>query len=528
THDDRWDLNTPPDVNATGHLIFDTASALLQHWPNTRHRNGHSLVRGTVKPGTTLYHAGSTKHGEMPTVPEWTATDPEHSLLFCREREGAGCWLLNLVTVRPLKVLYFDGSSAAKMDLGSMDSQDIVAWGDVVVERARSERERIVDLCAWGADLDVDGFVRMEMDFEIMLCDFAKSVELASALNLATPQKINLARLDLEVMQSGSWHNHYPGDKRVQLDYSQLISFYDTSLVPSLVAARFGVERWDHRILNIDPADVTAVMARLNASMRGEFPGSEIDWETLIRVIVDRYGDRLELVDYLLNVTLASGGAEETAAAALRTQDELRTILAPYILYTAKPSDDTSVTDLSWASPVYEQCTTTHTRHIVSSPVLSSSLNPSEHTLLRAIFETTREICRVTTRMWATGVVYGLDAMLTPDTPFTERGQTASALAGIAKTWHDELSGLRTWLDWHVWVKCQPACSFEEFCYLPTWPFLGGGGPGGGHRPPGDGRKAPGRGPEQAQGSDPVSASSEEDNWWKRPQPKCVRRVAPF
>jgi len=28
------------------------------------------------------------------------------------------------------------------------------------------------------------------------------------------------------------------------------------------------------------------------------------------------------------------------------------------------------------------------------------------------------------------------------------------------------------WLDWSMWIKCKPACGFEEICYLPTWPFF--------------------------------------------------------
>lgn len=40
TNAGTWDLNLEPNVNSTGHLIFDTVSAFLQHWPNTRYRNG--------------------------------------------------------------------------------------------------------------------------------------------------------------------------------------------------------------------------------------------------------------------------------------------------------------------------------------------------------------------------------------------------------------------------------------------------------------------------------------------------------
>lgn len=109
--------------------------------------------------GTLLYH-GTFKE-EVPKVPEWVATDPEHSYLFCRSIDNAsGCWHLTLVTTRPLKVLYFDGSSAAKMQGGAMDSQDLVIWGEVRPEWTWCEQDRIKDICEWGKQYGLDGFMR--------------------------------------------------------------------------------------------------------------------------------------------------------------------------------------------------------------------------------------------------------------------------------------------------------------------------------------------------------------------------------
>jgi prepilin-type processing-associated H-X9-DG protein len=88
------------------------------------------------------------------------ATDPEHSYLFCRAHEaGKGCWHLTLAVTRPLNVLYFDGSSAAKMQ-GCMDSQDLIAWGHVERKRIFDEWNRIHDLCAWGKKYNLDGYMR--------------------------------------------------------------------------------------------------------------------------------------------------------------------------------------------------------------------------------------------------------------------------------------------------------------------------------------------------------------------------------
>lgn len=90
------------------------------------------------------------------------ATDPDHAYAFCRNwnYNGEGCWQLSMVAARPLRVLYFDGSSAANMWGGSLDSQDILIWGGVQPNRTLDEGGRINDLCAWGRKYNLDGFVR--------------------------------------------------------------------------------------------------------------------------------------------------------------------------------------------------------------------------------------------------------------------------------------------------------------------------------------------------------------------------------
>ena len=91
--------------------------------------------------------------------PEWLATDPEHSYVFCR----SACQLLSFVSTRKLRLAYFDGSSASKLgseSFGNFDSQDILIWGKVRPSKMWSERERIADACKWGKEYGLDGFVR--------------------------------------------------------------------------------------------------------------------------------------------------------------------------------------------------------------------------------------------------------------------------------------------------------------------------------------------------------------------------------
>ncbi|TFK33436.1 hypothetical protein BDQ12DRAFT_727758, partial [Crucibulum laeve] len=98
-------------------------------------------------------------------------------------------------------------------------------------------------------------------------------------------------------VESGSWHNHFPGETRIQLDYTRLISFYDAQLFPSLSLARekdsAPLERWDHRLEGISPEDIDVLQGKL-AEMLGEEAwatqpqGSGVDWKTLLQVVIDR------------------------------------------------------------------------------------------------------------------------------------------------------------------------------------------------------------------------------------------------
>ncbi|KAI6033291.1 hypothetical protein EDC04DRAFT_2212710 [Pisolithus marmoratus] len=527
----NWRLDDLPNVNSTGHLIFETVNSLLQHWPNTRMRNGHNIVPGTVPPGTLLYHG--TWHPGLPPGPDWTATDPEHSILFCRNTDGEdGCWHLTLMTTRPLKVVYFDGSSAAKVSLGTMDTQDILAWGDVKPDLAFEEWDRIEALCEWGKEYGVDGFVRMEMDFEIMLCNFTSNVRIVSSVTLARPGPSPKASGRVEVMFAGSWHNRYPGETRIQLDLSGLISFYDTELAPSLIPARFGKERWDHRLLNISGEDVTRARARLGEvlSRPADQSGSGIDWLVLVRVIVDRYSKRLELVRYLLNSTDPdTGDSDSMIDIAVKTQVQLRNMLTPYILSdvilpsVVPETGEMGLDVLNWTRPAYRLCATTHTGMLKDEAMTSS-----EKLLLNAVQETTREICRVVTKMWGLGVLAGVDQFIG-----TENEPNIDTVRNTMRTWRKDTDELTAWLDWNDWVKCRPACGPEEMCYLTTWPA--GFPRRERHRRPRNGDSIPTA--HSFTGDTPVPTRPPRGDGhphgdpaddWERPQPRCIRRTDPF
>ncbi|KAF8262595.1 hypothetical protein EI94DRAFT_1743210 [Lactarius quietus] len=447
--------NLPPHPNSTHHLIFNSVSGLLQRWPNTFRRNGHSLVPATVPKGTILYH-GRTED-QIPKSPDWVAFDFEHAYVFCIFGPS---YVISFQARRDLRLVYFDGSSVALMKDGPLDSQHVIVWGRPRPDKSDSYWEHIKVLCDWGRPLGLDGFVRMGYHFEVMICDFLDAMEVVTFLNLL-PRNLttlpgipspmppsgwrgslpNISRTFPEAHHAGSWHDHAPGETRVRLDYSGLVTFYDPSL-SSLVEARYGKDRLHLRLEGISVLDSEKVRAELQSVLaREQAGGSGIDWGSISQVIMERYGGRLEYLRFLLSSSTTTFGDTLERAA-----------VAPDV-----PKQLPASSNLSWAAPIARRCTTTQTSHISLA-----ILTPQEVRIHAAVENTLHEICRRLVLVW----VEFFDV---------EAADKAGATDAIEAA-HGHIDELMSWLEWSVWVRCEPGCSFGEICYLPTYPFtiLGG------------------------------------------------------
>ncbi|KZT65050.1 hypothetical protein DAEQUDRAFT_731911 [Daedalea quercina L-15889] len=491
-----WDEQ--PDKDATSNLIFQSLAGLMQMKANSKHPNGHSIVRASIPPGTALYHG---RHKvEYPTR-DWIAFDPEHSAIFALGSNGT---LLTFITTRELTLLYFDGCSGNKVD-GVVDTQDLLFWGRLQHKRQGwwGELERIEDGCTWARQYGIDGFVRMEFDFEIMYCDFSDGLELVSvispvngqppvthpsrppprgtpytrdnlsqvlsrispaeatfhgflrterpgevleqpdglmmALSPLTPPpgwKGTLPFLGFEAKRSGTWHNDFPGELRVRPEPSTLVSFFDPSLT-SLVTARRNMTRNEYAAGNISREDLARLrqdVAEMAARPSGA--GSGVDWVGLARVIEERFRDRLPYLQHLLRQPVVNSSAQ---AAAVRKQ--LMVSLIPYMHREA-------IGESEWFANIARDCAT---RFTAGLPV--SRFTKQERLLHCAIDEVLHEICRVYTGAW-------VDA-------FDVEAKSMEAATSLLAKWADEFNALIEWLDWPVWIQCHPACEVSEYCYVP-------------------------------------------------------------
>ncbi|KAI5846853.1 hypothetical protein BZA05DRAFT_405658 [Tricharina praecox] len=183
-------------------FIFSSVHGLLRQLPNTFSPNGFSIAAGTVPAYTNLYHARKDA-GDIPKV-EWVAFDAEMSYGIMGGR-GGETWLHTFVTTRDVRVLVFDGMSAALRESGTLDAQAVFLHGGVNGSElrdgngpgrygspVRDEYERAEGLCKWARELPgarIEGFVRMNTGFEMIWCDFedSDSWKLVSKLNVTAP-----------------------------------------------------------------------------------------------------------------------------------------------------------------------------------------------------------------------------------------------------------------------------------------------------------------------------------------------------
>ncbi|KAF5340185.1 hypothetical protein D9758_014985 [Tetrapyrgos nigripes] len=432
----NWNLTqNPAYTTSNSNLIFTTASSLLQHWPNARYRNGHTIVPGRIPIGTIFYHGRSSPDMvESSKAGQKSGADAESTKEKEKEKEkakakktkgdGDDCWFITLVTTRELRVLYFDGSSAAKMIGGSMDSQDAFAYRDELeleAEKAEEQKdapsrwddpgrifgevERLRRLCQWVEEqgLGVDGFVRMEMDFEVMLCDMSSGMDVLSFVNLAHsanpnspsnffspgPDPSSSSTLDstssqsnhvpmanpritirnFELAHSASQHNAFPGEMKIKLDMDGLVSFYDEELVrksPYFVDNDNdnhnhddAPDRWTHQVRRVSKEDARRVRERVEEVLLRQKEmkaqgASGIDWQLLIQMLIKRYASRLETLEYLLAVGVrglpeageGEGGIGIARMDSERVQtvfDQLEVALSPFILADAVPAPSPAV-----------------------------------------------------------------------------------------------------------------------------------------------------------------------------------------
>lgn len=88
-------------------------------------------------------------------------------------------YLYTIVTTKPLKLLYFDSQSAVLSVYGTLDIQTALLRHHIDLEPGNefvyNETRRGHELCGFAHQMNVDDIIRMDADFEMLICDLSFS-----------------------------------------------------------------------------------------------------------------------------------------------------------------------------------------------------------------------------------------------------------------------------------------------------------------------------------------------------------------
>jgi hypothetical protein len=408
-------------------FIFTSLHGLLRQLPNTLSPNGFSLAVGTIPAYTILYHARKDA-GAIPRI-DWLAFDAEMSYGIMGGQRG-DTWLHTFATTRSVKVLVFDGMSAAIRTGGTLDSQMLFLYGKVPDEARNAgepewsdkpEFQRAAELCAWAQEHgggEIEGFVRMNTGFEVLWCDFEtldSGLKLVSKLNVTALSSLSRRGLPWanaagwEWIRSAAWHFTAP-EQRVIPDYCRFFTFYDPAFVsfPSNLTTRKNL----HRLTGVTKSDATAFKTQIAQSIHAiTMPCSGLDWRRVTQDIMDRYGARIHELSLVSTVERA----REIAFAGVM----------PFLGERGEQ----------------ERCRSAYTKFLTDE-----MLSPQEHLLKDSVEIVLERICGLFLEVYFDDV-----------------------------RWREKARELMMWLDWGVWRSCGRCNEKEgEVCVPgPMWPVLG-------------------------------------------------------
>merc|ERR1712000_51345 len=192
-------------------------------------------------------------------------------------------------------MLYVDGMSAGKTDLGTLDSQDLLLRGKSTIdEDFMGERERANDLCdivtAWG----YDGLVRDEIGFEVIQCDFDHGLEQVSSLQTFYEED-RLSEHGLSAFQwtraAGQRYDGIGGN-RLNIDFSSMVSgFFFPINISSTTDERPDLIRLA-AASELDLKDIKNYLQDVSMQPRR----FTVHWQGVVDMVVARYADRFALM----------------------------------------------------------------------------------------------------------------------------------------------------------------------------------------------------------------------------------------
>ncbi|KAL5322667.1 hypothetical protein ACEPPN_010642 [Leptodophora sp. 'Broadleaf-Isolate-01'] len=430
-------------------------------------------------------------------------------------------FLHTAIPSRPLSLLYFDGESATLTASGSLDSQTAVLRRHIELyptdDFTFDEHARGQELCALAKDLKIDGFMRMNAGFEVIICDALSSgIREVHVSNVTVPGNYiwendpNIPRdptrqpplgfgntfseeYAWDWVRSGAWHYGSFGssggtlrEDRVSLDLCGMVTFYDP-LLQSLSGKHIGGIRgkdkyengWGlrrgHRLLDISTTDANTVRAWVKqvlhrhgkTSLFEKFKRlfwsplkcSDTNWQLITEVITNSHRSRAVEIGEIFRQVQA--GQLSVSKAMVQIHQLSHNVLSPFFQY---PQSGV-LTLIETKQTIISRCSSLFTSHGTTD-----SLNDFEGLLKDSIHIVMDRLCHWEWDLLEWSENYTTDIFRSPERlPHHTVGEPSSEEIG---RYAAETDRVLAWLGWSNWVDCPVKCSIEEICYIPMWPVV--------------------------------------------------------
>lgn len=347
-------------------------------------------------------------------------------------------YLHTYVPKQALRLLYVDGLSAGKTSNGTLDTQDMLLLNLTENDGPMGgEMDRALGICnltsaLW--DNKIDGVLRLEGGFEIILCDFEKHLD-----------RTDVVAVDREQVHGGpggllgNWQYikaitsryHGIGGGRVAVDYDDFVSVFAYPDMDGLFTNDVQSDYPMPRLQNVEAVDRVRIRDDLtDLILRKDWneKGDQQNWQDVADLVVQRYSKPLHHLHTNEEVRKDRDGL--TAY--------LTTLLRPFIDSTARN-----------ATLETQRCIAQVVPPVPNLPQTAFSL---AH---RTLYTVTHHICDT--------LLSSLSIASAPTSHLSFTSMHASRAVEL-------IDQLVEYLQWTTWKECG-TCEDEKVCFIPIWPM---------------------------------------------------------
>jgi hypothetical protein len=333
-------------------------------------------------------------------------------------------YLHTYVSKHDLHLLYIDGLSAAKTPNGTLDTQDMLILNLTAGPRDPWAREwaRARGMCSLASALwedRINGIVRMEGGFEIIMCDFEKHLDRTEVIAISPRSPVLTGGFlgGWSYIKAVTTRYFGIGGDRIRLDYDEFVSVFAYPDIDGLFTNDVQSDYIMPRLQNVKNAHLLRARADLTEMILRKDRSHDVpskNWQAVADMVVARYSGPLHYLHTDKQIRLDRKGFEQY----------LTNLLYPFLDSTARN-------------------TTLETRRCVAELI---SLQHNTSLAYRTIRGITYHICN--TLLTALSTI----SLSTDTTPL------------------DLIDNLVEYLQWTTWKNCG-TCPDEQVCYIPIWPM---------------------------------------------------------